>query len=528
MYWQDSYKVKDNLTVNYGIRYEYPSAIYQTRLQATNFIPGTGPVLLGTNRVLSIVPTNVGLAALQTTPGSLTLSNSGVHSDKNNVAPILGLAYTPRFAKRLFGNDDTVIRAGFRVGYDDLFNNIPANMALNAPFSLTTNQTAGVTQTGKFPWATGYNQNVPLVSNYGSQGPGTPTSGLVSLGAEDPNLRSAYIYQYNFGIQRRIGRNFSIESDYQGSAGHKLLLNVDLNEPYVTVGNANRRGTQSPNVQLFPYQTFAQINMGKNIANSNYNGLVTTGRYQGQHGIFLQASYTYGKSLDNSSSWSVPTGQPGGVADPRNLRLEYGPSNFDIRHRAVITYVVDLPLGPGHRLFGWNNIVNRELLGGWQVSGITTFQSGAPFTVYNGSADFSGFNQFFDRPDVVGTGKLTQNNRNPDAAFTTTYFSSTPPTGRVGTSGRDQYYGPGLANYDFSASKNFPLGTERIKLQMRSDLFNIFNHTNFSNPVSNQSSASFGQITSTVGSSVATAVGTTAGLVGGGPRVIQFSLRLTF
>jgi hypothetical protein len=268
--------------------------------------------------------------------------------------------------------------------------------------------------------------------------------------------------------------------------------------------------------------------MGKDIGNSNYNGLVTTAKYQGRYGIFLQASYTFGKSLDDTSSWSVPTGQPGGVADPRNLRLEYGPSNFDIRHRAVITYVVDLPVGPGHRLFGWNNVANRELLGGWQISGITTFQSGAPFTVYNSSADFSGFNQFYDRPDVVVSGRLSQNNRSPDAAFDTAYFSKNPPTGRVGTSGRDQYYGPGLANYDFSASKNFPLGTERMQLQMRADLFNIFNHTNFSNPVSNQSSSSFGQITSTVGSSVATAVGTTAGLVGGGPRVVQFSMRLTF
>jgi hypothetical protein len=98
----------------------------------------------------------------------------------------------------------------------------------------------------------------------------------------------------------------------------------------------------------------------------------------------------------------------------------------------------------------------------------------------------------------------------------------------VGTSGRDQYYGPGLVNFDFAAAKSFPLGTERIRLQFRADLFNIFNHTNFSNPVSNQSSASFGKITSTVGSAVATAVGTTAGLVGGGPRVIQFSLRLQF
>jgi hypothetical protein len=400
-------------------------------------------------------------------------------------------------------------------------------MGLNAPYSLTTNQTANVTQPGKFPWAVGYDQSVPLISNFGKQAPGTPTSGLVSFSAQDPNLRNAYIYQFNFGIQRRLGNDFSIEADYQGSIGHKLLLNIDLNEPYVTISDPTRRGTQSPNQQLFPYPTFAGLNMGKDIATSNYNGLVLTGKYQGRRGIFLQASYTLGKSLDNSSTWSLPSGQPGGVADPRNLRLEYGPSNFNITHRAVFTYVVDVPAGPGHHLFGWNNGLNRQVFGGWQISGITTVQSGAPFTVYNGSADFSGFNQFYDRPDVAGTGKLPQDNRNVDAAFDTTFFKA-PPAGRVGTSGRDQYYGPGLVNFDFAAAKNFPLGLERLKLQFRADFFNLFNHTNFSNPVTNQSSASFGKITSTVGSAVATAVGTTAGLVGGGPRVLQFSMRLHF
>jgi hypothetical protein len=148
--------------------------------------------------------------------------------------------------------------------------------------------------------------------------------------------------------------------------------------------------------------------------------------------------------------------------------------------------------------------------------------------VYNGSQDFSGFNQFDDRPDVIGTGALVQDNRNPDGAFDKTFFSGTPPAGRVGTAGRDQFRGPGLANWDFAAAKSFALGTERFRLQFRADLFNLFNHTNFSNPVSNQSNASFGKITATVGSAVATAVGTTAGLVGGGPRVVQFSMRLSF
>ena len=131
------------------------------------------------------------------------------------------MAYTPRFAEKLFGNDDTVIRAGFRVGYDDIFNNIPANMGLNAPFNLSTTQTAGVTQPGKFSYATGFNQNVPLVKFNAA---GQPLVGLVGFSAEDPNIRSAYIYQYNFGIQRKIGQNLSFELDYQGSTGHKLGL----------------------------------------------------------------------------------------------------------------------------------------------------------------------------------------------------------------------------------------------------------------------------------------------------------------
>jgi len=209
------------------------------------------------------------------------------------------------------------------------------------------------------------------------------------------------------------------------------------------------------------------------------------------------------------------------------MKAERGPSSFDIRHRVVTTYVIDLPVGPGHRLFGWNNGVSRQVFGGWQISGITTLQTGAPFTVYNSQTDFSGFNQGNDRPDVIGTGRLHQDNRNVDAAFDKSYFSSRPPTGRVGTSGRNQYYGPGLQNWNFATSKRFPF-TEQLNLQFRADFFNLFNHTNFSNPIGSQSNGNFGRITSTVGSATATAVGTTGGVVGGGPRVIQFSLRVQF
>ncbi len=539
LYWQDSYKVKDNFTVNYGVRYEYPSAIHQVRDQATNFISGVGPVLLGSNKLLSIDTTKTGPGSLIFAQAPFTLSDTGVNLDKNNFAPVLGFAYTPRFAQSLFGHDKTVIRGGFRVGYDEIFNNIPANMALNSPFNLTTTQNT-TTANGKFSYAVGLNQNVALVKNIGQQN----QVGLVGISSEDQNIRSSYIYQYSLGVQREIGSAFSLEVDYLGSVGHKLGLFIDQNQPTVIVNDPTKRGsdTTSTNVQVFPYPLFGSVGTGVAMGNSNYNSAVLTARYQAHRGIYFQGSYTVGKSIDDGSSYFGSTGERAGLDDRNNLAAERGPSSFDIRHRAVLTYVIDLPVGPGHRFLGWNNGANRQVFGGWQVSGTTSIQSGTPFTVFNSSADYSGFNQFNDRPDVVGTGRLPQNNKNPDAAFDPAYFGcviapkldcsqfglGAPPTGRLGNSGRNQYYGPGLQNWNFAVAKVFPLGTERVHLRFRADFFNLFNHTNFANPVSNEGNSNFGKITATVASATATAVGTTAGVVGGGPRVIQGALRVEF
>jgi len=529
VYFQDQYKIKDNFTLNYGIRYEYPSAIYQERAQATNFIPNVGPVLLSTNQLLTVNPNGLGPAAFGYTTAPFSLSNSGVNSDKNNFAPVVGMAYTPRFAKKLFGHDDTVIRAGFRVGYDDIFNNIPANLGLNAPYTLATSQIAGQTQPGKFSWATGYNQSVPLVK---LNPDGTPHVGLVGFNAEDPNIRSAYVYQYNAGIQRRIGRTFSAEIDYQGSAGHKLGLFVDQNQPYVTVNDPMKPGSVAPNVQTYLYPTFGSVGTGADIGNSIYNGVVGTLKYQSPKGYFLQASYTYSHSIDDASAFFGSLAGPG-IANTRQLNLERGNSDFDTRQHASVVYVLNAPIGPGHRLLGWNNAVSREMFGGWQLSGITTAQSGQPFTVFDSVQDFSGFNQFHDRPDFIGTGPVPTGFTNPNLAFGNPtvpglgYFSTTPPTGRVGSSGRNDFYGPALINYDMSAVKSFRLWSEASNLQFRADFFNIFNHTNFANPDGNEGDKTFGQITRTLGTATATAVGTVAGAAGG-PRQIQLALRLTF
>jgi hypothetical protein len=258
---------------------------------------------------------------------------------------------------------------------------------------------------------------------------------------------------------------------------------------------------------------------------------VMSAKYRGRHGTFFDASYSYGKSLDYNSSYfgsgNLP-GEAGAPADSTNLRLEHGPSAFDIRHRFVAVYVVDLPAG---RHWNW-------LFGGWQISGVTTLQSGYPFTVINGGGqDISGFNQSNpgtspsggDRPDVVKPGPLPQDNSNPDTAFNTTWFVPAG-AGRVGTSGRNAYCGPGLANYDFAVLKSFALPMrrdEQARIQFRADFFNLFNHTNFANPIADMSNANFGKITQTLGSAVATSVGTTGGSTGG-PRLVQFALRLQF
>lgn len=526
LFWQDTFKVSSNLTLNYGFRYEYPSAVSEVFGRGTNFLAGIGPVLFGTNKVLDIDPTKLGPASFVFRDGPVKISDSGTNPDRNNFAPMFGFAYTPRFSKALFGNYQTVIRGGFRVGYDDVFNNIPVNQALNPPWNVTTTQIANVTQPGKFPWAIGFTQNVPLISNFGKQGPGTPTVGVLSFNSFDPNFQSAYMYQYNLGVQRRLG-DFSLEADYLGSTGHKLGVFVDLQQPQVIVRDPTKRGPVAPNEQVFPLNHYGTAGQGKDIGNSNYNGFVATAKYQGRRGIFFQGSYTLGKSIDLVNSAFFGSTGEAAAADNHNLKLDRGPSAFDIRHRAVFVYVVDVPAGPGHRLFGWQNPLTRQIFGRWQFSGITTLQSGAPFTVFNTSQDFSGFNQFNDRPDYVCAGRLPQSNGNPDVAFDKSCFRSPPPTGRVGTSGRNAFYGPALQNWDFAVLKTFPLFGEQTRMKFRADFFNLFNHANLALPVSNMSSANFGKITQTVGSAIATSVGTTAGPLGG-PRLIQLSLRLEF
>ena len=528
---QDTWKITPNFTLDFGVRYEFPGATYERNGRGANFIPGQGMTLLNSNNVLAINTAIVGPASIVTQQTSvlnntpaLFVNNSGVHTDDNNVAPVFGFAWSPNnIAGRQIEPGQTVIRGGFRMAYDDIFNNIPANESLNPPFNITTTQTAGVTQPGKYSYGVAFNQNVPLVKNVGNQGPGHPTVGLLSFNGEDPNIRSSYGYQFNLDVEQRVSRTMAFELQYIGSLGRKLGIFLDPNQPTVIVANAALRGTQTPNQQVFPYNQYGSLtdSFGTDTVSSSYNGVVAVYRYRGPHQTQFQASYTFSHSLDFGSNFFGSTGDAGYPSDSRNIAAEYGNSAFDMRHRMVLYYTVPLPIGPDGAFLKSRNIVSREAFEGWEVSGITELQSGIPFTVYLGATDYSGFNQFADKANVK-PGKLTQHNKTPGGAFDTTFFS-TIHAGQDGTEHRNQYYGPGLVNFDLSAQKNFPLVTERVKLQFRADLFNLFNHTNFANPASTYTSSSFGQITATVGSATSG-----SGFAIGGARLAQFSLRLNF
>ncbi len=509
-YVQDDVKLSPHLTFNVGLRYEMPSVLSEKRDKGTNFIPGVGPVLLGTDQVLGINPALSGPAAFTLTPGPVTLSNAGVKPDYTDFGPVLGAAYTLPDGK-------TVVRGGFRIGYDDLFNNIPINQTSNAPFSLTTTQTAGVTQPSTYSWNLAFNQNVPLVTTT----PGGTKVGLDSFNAEANNAKQAYAENYNLTVQREIVKGATFEVSYIGTSGHRLGVELDQNQPTVIVKNPALRGSQAPNQQVFPYPNWATVVTGVFDGKSNYNGLIVSGKIHLSTHLIMNSSYTWSHSLDDTSSFlgtTFDSALPSSSNSP--LILQRGNSGFDQRQRFINAFTYELPFGRGGTIAKNVNRVVDEAIGGWTLSGITNLATGEPFTVLtNTNLDYSGFNQFLDRPNYICSGPLQMNKGTRLDLFNTACF--TPAyAGQIGSTPRNAFYGPGLIDFDASMAKRFKI-TERVSFAFRVDAFNLLNHTNFAMATGNriESNGTFGQISSTAGLS---------GGNNGGPRVLQLTGRISF
>ncbi len=400
-----------------------------------------------------------------------------------------------------------MIRAGFGTFYNyQIVGNGITPLSRNSPFR--KRQTAGPFQSSDRPnLADVFSVGIPSVVPPGIQ--------------ED--FRTAYMNQWSFGVQREMARNLVLDVSYLGSQGHKLPVAWNINQALPGPGSvASRR----------PYKGYGSITGGfiSSIGNSNFNALQVRAERRFSLGLSFISSYTWSKAIDDSVGISAASDASGNgfAQDARNLRAERSLSDYDVTHRWVFSYIYDLPFGRGRR-FSITNPVANAVLGGWQLTGILTLQSGRPFTVLSGrdESNTAGNN---DRPNIIGDWRVAQ--RGPDRWFNPctllangTLRNCAPgdspawqinAPGTFGSAGRNILRADGLKNFDLGVDRGFKI-TERQSLQFRAEFFNIPNHPNFFLPNASAASASFGAISRAAFQSQT-----------GAQRQIQFALKYVF
>ena len=460
LFGQDEFRLRPNLTVTAGLRWEYIGPLGEKHNLLSNFDASGNLVQVG----------------------SPTLPNV-YRRDLNNFAPRLGISWNPL--------RNTVVRAGYGLYYDYTpQNNLIANFTNSA--GIATNPVPSLSNSPFFVGALDFNSGSFNGTSAGAVF--TPTVFPQSIFITDLNLRTPYVQSWSLNVQQELGKAVALELGYVGTKGTKLTRLYDQN-------------------QDFTNDQWSTIDVFSGGANSTYHALQTTVRLAQFHGFSGFSTYAWGKSIDGASDGiDFNFASAAFPQNSDNLRAEKGPSTFDTRHRwtSAITYrVPTLPHVP-------------NLLGvGWQLNTILTIQSGRPIPIVN-SNDTSGTFNFHQRPNVVAGVNPILSNWSPTSGYLNPAAFSQPADGTFGNLGRNAIYGPGFHNLDFSVTKDFPI-REPIVLQFRAEFFNLFNHPNYALPQGSFGSDTFGQITQTPD----VAQGN-PGLGGGGPRVLQFGLRLQF
>ena len=513
---QDDWRVNSRLTLNLGVRYDFYGYPVDTRGRLVNFLPDQ--FRQGTTAAPAGPPNGFVQAGNGTLAGVPTVEDTLVATDKNNFAPRVGFAY------RLNDSGSLVARGGYGIYYDRFSTRYANTQLLNYPYLALAVGLPGILRTmsdpfipvpqpGQFP----VNPTIPSPLSPLAPIVGVPISGIFI----DPELRTPYIHQYNANIQWEFANNYLLEVGYVGSKGTKLLQVITLNQPVYN---------RAANVFTAPFGTV--LSTQKNVAggiqqvqsssNSDYNSLQISVTKRFSRGLQFLSAYTLAKSNDYYSGGTINElfAVPG---DQFNWKTNYGPSDFDRRHRFVTSFVYDVP-----KLVSESNPA-RVVLNNWQLNGILTLQTGTPFSVvdivgnniiqranfapgFSGSIEGSGSTQsrlggYFNtaafvssRPIIAGGNLGTPNNPTFD------------PNNPFGNTSRNSLYGPGQKNMDFSVVKFIPI-TETVRGEFRTEFFNIFNWANFANPNNNIAVPStFGRITAT----------------SAGPRVIQFAFKVNF
>jgi hypothetical protein len=491
-YFQDDYRINNRLTLNYGVRYEYfgPPHNFQPGIDS-NFYFGTPVTPISTTSANPYFPVDNPYYAKVAGATFQVRDHEIWNKDTNNFAPRLGISWD------VTGSGKFVVRAGSGIMYDRIWNNLFENIRFNPPF-FSDNQ-LGVLGNGTPVGAiqTPGLYTVPFTS--------TPAFGSGSSAAPNPrhmdqNMVSPYYEQYHAGVQWEFAHGYVFEPEYIGTMGHKLVGYRDIN----TFNGRTVSGLGSTRIN----PTIGADNYRSNDYSSNYHALQLTVRKNYSHGLSFNSSYTWSKAMDTISD-AFNSRQAATVQDPMNIRYDYGPADFYIKHRFVTSFSYDLPFMRENR---W--------LGGWQINSIISVQSGVPFSPYASSGNDVNKNGLTnDRVVPVGNpmDTLLSNSSPADGYLDPTMWTkySCPASVNGGQwcdvpIGRNSVIGPGYANVDFNIAKAFKI-TEGSALKFQANFFNLFNRANFKLPTANLSSSSFGKSTDTFD-----------------PRVTQLALRFEF
>jgi hypothetical protein len=520
VYGQDSWRLRPNLTLNYGLRWDRIEPWYEKYNQISTTEPGRQSVVFPGAPAGILYPTDPGVRRTLAPPGDEFSPRMGVVYAPNVIADTL-------LGRIMGGPGKTSLRAGFGMYYTSIEALTIGVLAANAPYGTTYSSPAPPQFADPFVTASnGENlgQYFPVTFaplNSSSSHPDTsldwsqyvPISGIPAYPVSN---RIPYTEQYTFSMEREVGDDTLLSASYVGNQSHRLLVLVESNpgNPALCLSlpgcgpfKETESGTRGPLGANFGSDTNQAT-----IGNSNYNALELSLRHTSKR-LQLFASYTFSKSMDQSSN-------VGEEVNPIDPRLSYALSAFGVKHNFVASYAYELPF---ERLFGASNGWTK----GWTLSGITHFGSGFPVTLLNYGdnsllgAEPNGINNYgVDEPQYTpGPLELNSNPRNGQFYFNRSLFGCTSigcplqPLGQPGNAKRRFFYGPGIDNYDMALLKSVPL-SESKSLQFRFEGFNVFNHAQFYGPASvngNINSSSFGAVVSAAA-----------------PRLMQVAIKFVF
>jgi hypothetical protein len=471
LFVQDDFKVSPRFTINAGLRYE----IFGAETEEDD-------------RIVNFDPVNLRLIYAGEDGASASVNKKTRYG---NVAPRLGLTYD------LFGDATTILRSGFALTYFPEQPSASNMVGQQVPYTISQNVNFPTNPTNFGAVRTIDNPFPAIVQVQPRTTAELQAANPRVLGHSFEN-ETPYAEQWHLGIERQLFSAMAVELTYAGSAGKHIVFCYNPNEVQPGIGSQESRRLLQPLNRL---NNMVQCDP-RNRSTYHSGQLKVTQRFSA--GLQFLGSYTYGKALDYGGSAASGGGAVGNPQTVTNLAAGHGPSGFDVRHRAVISWVWQLPWGTEGRWLREGGLLGA-VVGGWQFAGISTMTTGRPFTVFMQNGVNNGAPSW---PNRIGSGEL--DNPSVDLWYNPRDFMAPPPN-TYGNTGRGILYAPGHINFDTSLSKRFTVAG-RANAEFRWDAFNLFNHPGFGFPNQNFDSPTAGRITSTIVDN----------------RSMQFSLKFNF